>query len=154
MSLLDDYQNMDEASDDESSAADPGASRRKRADIERQIVMLDSDLKKTEREIEDMEQQRRKFKKEEERIKRFAGMLNQDLVFWFHEIEVLTKESDALPENLEVWLDFIRLLFLVKMGVVKKGNLDQNQQKLFGKAESIPASKLKSLLFSFDKKTG
>ncbi|MDP2927077.1 MAG: hypothetical protein Q8N65_03025 [bacterium] len=91
------------------------------------------------------------LKKEEERIKKFAGMLSQDLVFWFHEIEVLTKESDVLPENLEVWLDFTRLLFLVKMGIVKKENLNQNQQKLFGKTESIPASKLKSLLFSLDK---
>lgn len=91
------------------------------------------------------------LKKEEERIKRFAGMLNQDLVFWFHEIEVLTKESDGLAENLEVWLDFVRLLFLVKIGVIKKESLDRYRQSLFGKAESIPALKLKNLLFSLDK---
>lgn len=69
MSLIDDYQNIDETSAEEGSISDPEVSRRKRSELERQIVILDSDLKKTLREIEDMEQQRRKFKKEEERIR-------------------------------------------------------------------------------------
>ncbi|MCX6766170.1 MAG: hypothetical protein NT170_00075 [Candidatus Moranbacteria bacterium] len=69
MGLLDDYQNIDETADDESSAMDPNTLRRKRLDLERQIVILDSDLGKTQREIEQYEMQKRKFKKEEERIR-------------------------------------------------------------------------------------
>lgn len=69
MGLLDDYQNMGEATDEESSVSDPMIGRKKRAELERQIVILDSDLKKMIREIEDLEQQRRRFKKEEERIR-------------------------------------------------------------------------------------
>jgi chromosome segregation ATPase len=69
MGLLDDYQNSGGEAGDESSASDPNEARRKRLDLERQIVILDSDLKKTEREIEQYEMQKRKFKKEEERIR-------------------------------------------------------------------------------------
>jgi len=69
MGLLDDYQNIDETADDGSPALDPSTMRRKRMDLERQIVILDSDLGRTKREIEQYEMQKRKFKKEEERIR-------------------------------------------------------------------------------------
>ena len=69
MALLDDYQNVGEVTEEESSVSDSETSRRKRSELERQIVILDSDLKKTLREIEEYEMQKRKFKKEEERIR-------------------------------------------------------------------------------------
>ncbi|MFA6284904.1 MAG: hypothetical protein WC643_00015 [Parcubacteria group bacterium] len=69
MGILDDYKSDNEAADEESSTSDPSEARRKRLDIERQIVILDADLKKILREIEDLEVQKRKFKKEEERIR-------------------------------------------------------------------------------------
>src|SRR4030042_2878982 len=69
MSLIDDYQNLNQAGGDDSSGNDPNAARRKRSELERQITILDSDLKKILREIEDLEQQKRKFKKDEDRIR-------------------------------------------------------------------------------------
>lgn len=69
MSLLDSYQNIGKDLGGEFNEGDPTAIRRKRAEIERQIVILDSDLKKIVREIKDLEAQRRKFKKDEERIR-------------------------------------------------------------------------------------
>ena len=69
MGILDDYKSDNETLDGEDSASDPNEARRKRLDIERQIVILDSDLGKILREIEDLEIQKRKFKKEEERIR-------------------------------------------------------------------------------------
>ena len=69
MSLLDDYQNIDEEADEDVSAADPDAKRRKRADLERQIVILNSDLGKTVREIEDLDIEKRKLKKQGERLR-------------------------------------------------------------------------------------
>jgi chromosome segregation ATPase len=69
MGLLDDYQNMDEDAEEGLSETDPNAARRKRIDLERQIVIFDSDLRKTQREIEQYEMQKRKLKKDEERIR-------------------------------------------------------------------------------------
>jgi len=69
MGLLEDYQNIDETADEESSAADPNMARRKRLDLERQIVILDSDFRKTLREIEEYQMQKRRFKKDEERLR-------------------------------------------------------------------------------------
>lgn len=96
MGLLDDYQNIDETADDESSAMDPNAARRKRLDLERQIVILDSDLGKTQREIEQYEMQKRKFKKEEERIR--------------IDREDLDKKIKKLDNDRMVFEDQIRLL--------------------------------------------
>jgi chromosome segregation ATPase len=69
MGLLDDYQNIDETADDGSLAMDPNTARRKRLDLERQIVILDSDLRKNHREIEQYEIQKRRFRKEGERLR-------------------------------------------------------------------------------------
>lgn len=69
MGILDDYKSNNEAVDTEASAVDPEEGRRKRLEIERQIVILNSDLGKIMRDIEDLEMQKRKFKKEEERLR-------------------------------------------------------------------------------------
>lgn len=103
MGILDDYQNSEEALGEESSASDPNAARRKRLDLERQIVILDSDLKKMIREIDDLEAQRRRFKKEEERIRierddldKKLKKLNNDRMFLEEEIRGLKKKLKAL----------------------------------------------------------
>jgi chromosome segregation ATPase len=69
MGLLDDYQNIDEGAGEESPVMDPSTLRRKRLDLERQIVILDSDFRKTLREIEEYQMQKRRFKKDEERLR-------------------------------------------------------------------------------------
>ncbi|MFH0930052.1 MAG: hypothetical protein V1814_02255 [Candidatus Moraniibacteriota bacterium] len=105
MGILDDYQNQNagEATDEEAPESDPSEARRKRLDIERQIVILDSDLKKMIREIEDLEAQRRRFKKEEERIRierdeldKTLKKLNNDRMFMEEEIRGLKKKLKAL----------------------------------------------------------
>ena len=102
MSLLDDYQNSNENQDEESSAGDPNAGRRKRSELERQIVILDSDLKKTVREIEDFEQQRRRFKKEEERIRIERDELDKKLKVLNNDRTVLEEQIHGLKKKLKV----------------------------------------------------
>jgi chromosome segregation ATPase len=103
MGLLDDYQNMDEAANETSSGMDSAAARRKRSDLERQIVILDSDLRKTQREIEQYEIQKRRFKKEEERIRidrddldKKLKNLDNDRVALDDQIRLLKKKLKAL----------------------------------------------------------
>lgn len=103
MGILDDYKSDNEALDEESSAADPSEARRKRLDIERQIVILDSDLGKILREAEDLEIQKRKFKKEEEHIRierdeldKNLKKLNNDRMFMEEEIRLLKKKLKVL----------------------------------------------------------
>lgn len=102
MSLLDDYQNIDETTGEELSGPDPNASRRKRSELERQIVILDSDLKKTIREIEDLEQQRRKFKKEEERIRIERDGLDKKLKMLNNDRMSLEEQIGGLKKKLKV----------------------------------------------------
>ena len=103
MGILDDYKSDNEALDEESSASDPSEARRKRLDIERQIVILKSDLGKIMREVEDLEIQKRKFKKEGERLRINRDELektlkkkNTDLMFLEEEIKGLNKKLKSL----------------------------------------------------------
>ena len=68
MGILDEY-NQDEGDNENAPAAARTGSRKNRAEIERQIVMYEADLKKVLREKEDLENQQRRFRKEEERIR-------------------------------------------------------------------------------------
>lgn len=102
MSLLDDYQNMDETTEEELSIGDSNASRRKRSELERQIVILDSDLKKTIREIEELEQQRRRFKKEEERIRIERDELDKKLKRMENDRMSLEDQIHGLKKKLKV----------------------------------------------------
>jgi len=102
MGLLDDYQNIDETSDDESSAIDPSATRRKRSDLERQIVILDSDLRKTQREIEEYEIQKRRLKKEEERIRIDREDLDKKLKMLDNDRMSLEEQIRGLKKKLKV----------------------------------------------------
>jgi chromosome segregation ATPase len=103
MSLIDDYQNIDEDAKEGLSETDPSALRRKRMDIERQIVILDSDFRKNQREIEQYEMQKRKFKKDEERIRierddldKKLKSLDNDRVSLEDQIRLLKKKLKTL----------------------------------------------------------
>jgi len=103
MGILDDYKSDNEATDGEASTDDPSEARRKRLDIERQIVILKSDRGKIMREVEDLEIQKRKFKKEEERIRINRDELEKtlkkkstDLMFLDEEIKGLNKKLKSL----------------------------------------------------------
>jgi chromosome segregation ATPase len=103
MGLLDDYQNIDETADDESLAIDPNTLRRKRLDLERQIVILDSDLGKISREIEQYEIQKRRFRKEGERLRidredldKKLESLDNDRVSLEDQIRLLKKKLKVL----------------------------------------------------------
>ncbi|MFA6194036.1 MAG: hypothetical protein WC726_04205 [Parcubacteria group bacterium] len=103
MGILDDYKSDNEAADEESSTSDPSEARRKRLDIERQIVILKSDRGKILREVEDLEIQKRKFKKEEERLRINRDELEKtlkkkstDLMFLDEEIQGLNKKLKSL----------------------------------------------------------
>lgn len=102
MALIDDYQNIDAEAGDEESAADPLAARRKRLDLERQIVILDSDFKKVLREIEQYEQQKRKFKKEEERIRIDREELDKKLKSLDNDRMSLDDQIRGLKKKLKV----------------------------------------------------
>jgi len=90
MGILDDYKSDNEDVDEESFASDPSEARRKRREIEREIVILKSDLGKISREIEDLEVQKRKFKKEGERLR-----IDQD------DLEKTLKKKDNDRTSLE-----------------------------------------------------
>lgn len=100
MSLIGDY-NQD-VSDEDSEPVDPMTSRKKRAELERQIVILDSDLKKTVREIEELDQQRRKFKKEEERIRIERDELDKKLKKLQDDRRFLEEQITGLKKKLKI----------------------------------------------------
>jgi chromosome segregation ATPase len=101
MGILDDYQNLNGEQGVEESAMDRANMRRKRADLERQIVILESDLKKTIREIEEMEGQKRKFKKEEERIRIDRAELDKNLEKLKNNQTLLEEEIRGLKKKLK-----------------------------------------------------
>lgn len=103
MSLLDDYQNFQEENlDGAGAAADPTAQRKNRAEIERRIVILNSDLKKTLREIEELELQRRKFKKQEERLRVDEDALDKTLKKMQDDARRLEEEIGGLKKKLKI----------------------------------------------------
>lgn len=102
MALLDDFQNFNANSDDGSLAVDPDESRRKRSELERQIVILNSDLKKYQREIEYLEEKKRKFKKEEQRIRIERDELDKKLKTLDNDRMSLEEEIGRLKKKLKV----------------------------------------------------
>jgi len=100
--LLDDYQNADEIADDDSNLDDPNAARKKRSEIELQIVILSSDLKKILREIVDLEAQKRKFKKEEQRIRIERDELDKNLKKLQDDQRRLEEEIGGLKKKLKI----------------------------------------------------
>jgi len=76
MGLLDDFLQDSGTSGNDSDAGDI---RRKRAEIERQIVISESNLKKVLREKTDLEIEQRRLKKSEERIRVEREALDQKM---------------------------------------------------------------------------
>lgn len=97
MGLLDDYnQSM---GDDGSQTADPADLRKKRAELERQIVITESDFKKIIREKQDLEMEKRKLKKEEERLRVERDALDEKLKKVTEEERVLSEEVKVLKKK-------------------------------------------------------
>lgn len=101
MALLDDYQKMGSDQENADSVEQQRATRRKRAELERQIAILDSDLKKTIREREEMEGLKRKFKKEEERIRIERDELDKNIEKLQNSQTLLEEEIRGLKKKLK-----------------------------------------------------
>lgn len=99
MVLIDDYNQN--TSEDGGQGANSADDRRQRAEIERQITIADSDLKKTLREIEDLELQRRKFKKEEERLRIDEDALDKDIKKLYNDKLLLEGNIQQLKKRLK-----------------------------------------------------
>ena len=80
---------------------------------------------------------------EEEKIIDFKRLLKENLAFSFKEIEKIVEEKEDIFQRIEIWLNFLRIIFLKKIGVVKEEIVDQE--------ESISLVNLKNLLSSLEK---
>ena len=100
MGLLDDY-NQSMGGED-AKAADPADSRKKRAELERQIVIAESDLKKVLREKQDFENLERRLKKEEERIRVERDNLDEKLKKVQDNQRLLEEEIHGLKKKLKI----------------------------------------------------
>jgi hypothetical protein len=101
MGIINDYLQSEEVGDEE--VTDPTTSRRKRADLERQIVMIDSDLRKILREKQDLDMEQRRLRKQEERIRigrdaldRKMKKIEDDQRYFEDEIRLLKKRLKVL----------------------------------------------------------
>jgi len=99
MGILDDYSQNDTVGGD---VADPVDSRKKRAELERQIVIADSDLKKLLREKQDLEAEQRRLKKEEERIRVDRDVLDKRLKKMQDDQRLLEEEIHRLKKKLKL----------------------------------------------------
>ncbi|MDI6777921.1 MAG: hypothetical protein QMD77_01915 [Patescibacteria group bacterium] len=103
MGILDDYQNtQNDETNAETNTADPATSRKKRAELERQIVIAESDLKKVLREKTDLESEQRRLKKEEERIRVERDALDEKLKKIQDNQRLLEEEIHGLKKKLKV----------------------------------------------------
>ncbi len=99
MTLLDDY---NQSASDDSQKKDPADSRKKRAELERQIVIAGSDLKKTLREKQDMEALGHRLKKDEERIRIERDALDEKIKKISEEQRLLEEEIGGLKKKLKI----------------------------------------------------
>jgi hypothetical protein len=102
MGLINDYLQSENTGEDE-TISNPAITRRKRADLERQIVMADSDLRKILREKQDLDIEQRRLKKQEERIRIGRDALDKkmkkmqdDQRYFEEEIKILKKKLKVL----------------------------------------------------------
>ncbi|TSA45854.1 hypothetical protein D4R51_01125 [bacterium] len=101
MGLLDDYQKSNAEENSDATQNEPDT-RRKRADLERNIAMADADLKKVLREIEDLEAQARRFKKQEERIRIERDDLDKQVKKLQDNKRLLEEEIGGLKKKLKI----------------------------------------------------
>ncbi len=100
MGLLNDYSQS--GGDDGSQTADPVDIRKKRAELERQIVIVDADLKKLLREKQDLEMEKRKLRKQEERLRVERDALDKKLKDMENSQRLLEEEIKGLKKKLKV----------------------------------------------------
>ena len=84
-----------------------------------------------------------RMKIEEEKIIRFKKLLKGNLAFSFKEIEKIVEDKDDLFQRLEIWLNFLRIIFLERIGVAKEETIDLEK--------SISLVNIKNLLSSLEK---
>lgn len=99
MALLDDYSQNSNAGSD---ADDPGDMRRKRAEIDSQIAISESNLKKVLRERTDLEIEQRRLKKSEERIRVERDALDKKLKKIQDDQRLLEEEVRGLKKKMKV----------------------------------------------------
>ncbi|MFA5925556.1 MAG: hypothetical protein WC831_01360 [Parcubacteria group bacterium] len=103
MGLLDEYQNLEEdGAANSGTGTDPADLRKKRAEIERQIVITESDLKKKLRVKQDLEIEQRKLKKEGERLRVERDALDGKAKELENEIRLLEEEVRGLKKKQKV----------------------------------------------------
>lgn len=101
MGILDNYlQSKD--SEDDGTTLDPATARRKRADLERQIVITDSDLRKILREKQEFEMEQRRLRKHEERIRVERDTLDKKLKKMENDQMLLEDEIKVLKKKLKI----------------------------------------------------
>jgi chromosome segregation ATPase len=98
MALLDEYLQNSGGDDD----TDPGDLRRKRAEINRQVVISESNLKKVLRERDDLEIEQRRLRKSEERIRVERDALDGRLKKVQDNQRLLEEEIKGLKKELKV----------------------------------------------------
>ncbi len=101
MGLLDDYSQLDDLGSDDDTGADPADARRKRSDLERQIVILDSDLRKLLRTKQDSEMDQRRLKKQEERVRVERDALAEKIKKMEESQRLLEDEIKGLKKKLK-----------------------------------------------------
>lgn len=102
MGILDDYLQSEDPGEGGENIADPHASRRKRADLERQIVIVDSDLRKIVRDKLDLEMEQRRLRKQEERIRVERDALDKKLKKIENDQRLLEDEIKNLKKKLKI----------------------------------------------------
>jgi chromosome segregation ATPase len=103
MGLIDEYRGSQ--GDEDEGGLDPSGQsgmRKRRADLERQIIMVNSDLGKLLREKESFELEQRKLRKEEERIRIERDMLDGDLKKMENDQRLFEEEIKGLKKKLKV----------------------------------------------------
>jgi chromosome segregation ATPase len=103
MGLIDEYRGSQ--GDEDGGGIDPSgpvATRKSRADLERQIIMVNSDLGKLLREKDDLELEQRKLRKEEERIRIERDALDEKLKKMENDQRLLEEELKGLKKKLKI----------------------------------------------------
>ncbi len=98
--VLDD-QNLNEENGQTPDPAEERRARTQRAEIERQIVILESDLKKIIQGITDVEIQKRKLEKEEKRIRVERDVLDRNMKALDNDRKRLEEEIRNLKKDLK-----------------------------------------------------
>lgn len=102
MGLIDDFQDaQNDGSEGEMGSIGGSTKRKDSADLERQIIMVNSDLKKLLREKEALELEQRKLRKDEDRIRLEREILDEKMKKMDNEQRLLEEEIKGLKKKLK-----------------------------------------------------